>query len=421
MQLGAYSLGDMIGASATGLAWRGFTSQPRTRCAAGFPPKFILNPQLDTIMRRRNFVGLAVGGGLVAAGAVGYLLSDKRNLLRVDFKPADDPPAALQPDEREILYLASLAPSGHNTQPWFVQPLEPLHWIIGNDRRKWLPAVDPEQRETLLSLGAFLQNLELAAEDFGYACRWMMLATTNQDERVMDVQLTKTGSPNSTNIESMKHRRTLRAGFSREILRQTDVAHLVAGEPEFIHYLPATGRQSRFIDEQTIEANRLQAYRDPAQQELADWIRLSSAEARKYRDGLTTGGMEIEGLAGWAVRNFYGHASVLKPSFRERGIDQVRKEVSASAGWILITSKDASVASLLETGRRMQRLFLKVRDRGIALHPMTQILEEPSTRQSFPSAIGLADPVQFILRTGYVANYPPPVSLRRPVAWFLRQ
>ncbi|MCI3936293.1 hypothetical protein MQX03_03730 [Chryseobacterium aahli] len=33
-------------------------------------------------------------------------------------------------DEKEILILASLAPSGHNTQPWFVKYHEPFHWTI---------------------------------------------------------------------------------------------------------------------------------------------------------------------------------------------------------------------------------------------------------------------------------------------------
>jgi len=61
-----------------------------------------------------------------------------------------------------------------------------------------------------------------------------------------------------------------------------------------------------------------------------------------------------------------------------------------------------------------------VRERGIDLHPMTQILEEPSTRQALPSAVELETNVQFILRVGYVSDYLLPVSLRRPMAWFLR-
>ena len=131
--------------------------------------------------------------------------------------------------------------------------------------------------------------------------------------------------------------------------------------------------------------------------------------------------MEIEGFPGWLVRNFYDEDDVMKEDFRERGINKVKQEVAASAGWILITSKDNSVATLLEAGRRMQRLFLKVREKGIAIHPMTQILEEASTQQALNQAIGISENVQFLLRTGYVKNYPSPVSLRRPVDWFIRK
>ena len=130
--------------------------------------------------------------------------------------------------------------------------------------------------------------------------------------------------------------------------------------------------------------------------------------------------MEIEGFSGWVVRNFYSQDNVMKKDFRETGLDKIKQEVSESAGWILITSKDNSVATLLETGRRMQRLFLKVREKSIAIHPMTQILEEASTRQTLNQSIGMSENIQFILRVGYVKNYPSPVSLRRPVDWFIR-
>ncbi len=361
-----------------------------------------------------------MGGAIPIAGAATYLLSDRSNLSRGNISPADNDSTTLNQDEKQILYLASLAPSGHNTQPWFVQYLEPYRWIIGNDRSRWLPAVDPTQRETMLSLGAFLQNLEYAAGSLGYICRWTVLASTNQDERVMEVRLVKGAAKNPLDTGAIQNRRTVRSHFSGDALKREDVAHLIGAEPEFIHYLPVAGKECRFINEQTIEANRLQSYRDPAQRELADWIRFSSKDAARYRDGLTTAGMEIEGISGWFVRNFYGKRDVMKTNFRERGIDQVVEEVSMSAGWFVVASEDASVAALLETGRRMQRLFLKVQERGIALHPMTQILEEPSTLQTLNQSIGMSKNIQFLLRVGYVKMYPPPVSLRRPVGWFVR-
>jgi hypothetical protein len=370
-------------------------------------------------MKKRKFIGIA-GGTVIAVGATSYLLSDKSNLSRADIKPIDNHNTTLKPDEKEILFLASLAPSGHNTQPWFVQYLEPYHWMIGNDKTKWLPAVDPTQRETILSIGAFIQNLEYAAGSFGYVCDWNLLATTPQDDRVMEVKLIKEKSNNAFDTAKIKSRRTVRSGFLSDVLKGEDLKYLVNSEPELIHYLPATSKESQLISQQTIEANRLQAYRNPAQQELADWTRFSNKNAEENRDGLTTASMEIEGVPGWVVRNFYDQASVMKNDFREQSIDRIKQEVSASAGWILITSQGNSVATLLETGRRMQRLFLKVRERSIAIHPMTQILEEASTRQMLNQSIGMSEEIQFILRAGYLKNYPPPVSLRRPVEWLLR-
>ena len=94
------------------------------------------------MMNRKKFIG-TTSATVIAVGTIFYLLSDKSNLVRADIKPTSRPNSVLNPDEKEILTLASLAPSGHNTQPWFVQYIEPYHWIIGNDRTKWLPAVDP--------------------------------------------------------------------------------------------------------------------------------------------------------------------------------------------------------------------------------------------------------------------------------------
>ena len=370
-------------------------------------------------MDRRRFI-TQFGKLLPVAGAALYLLSDKRNLIRADVEPFAESERFYEPAETEILFLASLAPSGHNTQPWFVQYLEPFHWIIGNDRSRWLPAVDPNQRETILSIGAFLQNIEYAAGHFGYACDWKLLAARNSDEKVVEVSLKKSAYAADFAIETIRSRRTVRSNFANEAIRTNDLDDLLASDPEFFHYLPPDSDASRFINEQTIEANRLQAYREPAQQELRDWIRFSNREARKHRDGLTTGSMEIDGFAGWFVRNLYTHDNVLSEDFRERGLNKVSEQVSAHGGWILATSNDESVAGLLEAGRRMQRLFLRVRERSIAIHPMTQILEEPATCAILNQAVGITESVQFILRAGYVNDYPPPVSMRRPVGWFLR-
>ena len=364
---------------------------------------------------------MQVSGGMVLiAGGLSYLMTDMKNFVRKDITNDSDQLFPLYPDEREILYLSSLAPSGHNTQPWFVKYIEPYHWIICNDKSKWLPAVDPTQRETILSIGAFIQNMEYAASHYGYCCQWNLLSGSNQDENIMQVRLLKTPGTPAFDISKIKQRRTVRSKYLNDILKKEHLISLTAGEERYFHYVRRDTKEFHWLNEQTIGANRQQIYRDAAEKELGDWIRFSNKEAERYCDGLTPASMEIEGVTGWVIRNFYNKSSVMNKSFREQGLDKVKNQVSHSAGWLVITSKDSTTASLLETGKRLQRLLLQIREKGIAIHPMTQVLEENPFSQNVNRELGIMEPIQFILRCGYINNYPDPVSLRRPVKWFLR-
>ena len=371
-------------------------------------------------MNRKQFLGIAAGT-IVVAGVTYYLSSDKSNFVRADSRKNEPNSIPLKPDEREILTLASLAPSGHNTQPWFVKYIEPYHWIIGNDRSRWLPAVDPTQRETILSIGAFLQNLEYAANNLGYSCEFNVLASTNQEENVVEVWLSKLGSIHLFDIQKIKNRRTVRSNYLGENLKKEDMNYLMKDESDAIIYFQNFSKEHKYLNEQTIEANKIQSYRDDAQGELANWIRFSSKDVEKYRDGLTMASMDIEGVSAWVLRNFYNKANVMTKDFRENGIKKIIKEVSgASAGWLLLTSLDNSTNSLLETGKILQRLWLKVRDKNIAIHPITQIIEEPETNKNLNASLGITEPIQFLLRVGYLKDYPEAVSVRRAVDGFVR-
>ena len=130
--------------------------------------------------------------------------------------------------------------------------------------------------------------------------------------------------------------------------------------------------------------------------------------------------MEIQGFAGWFVRNFYNRESVLKQSFREQTVDVVAKQVKTGGGWVVVTSTDSRIQTLVEYGRAFENVFLKARDKMIAIHPMTQMLEETPWKNKVAMELGVPGEVQWILRIGYVKSYPDPVSLRAPVSRFVR-
>jgi len=381
------------------------------------------------IISRRSLLQYA-GEGMLLLGGLPFLNScsgvKRDDLLRLNDKKESI--KGLEKDELEILYLASFAPSGHNTQPWIVKVVEPKHWIIGSDRKRWLPAVDPENRELFLSIGAFIENLVLAAGTFGHSIDIQIIAKNRTDTEIAEVRFQK-DKPIDFPVEKIKKRRTVRSNYLDQEMKVDDIKFITKHDTRSCliptvsphgFYFPNTSPQGKYLQEGTIEANRKQAFRDPAQEELANWIRWSNKEGKIHRNGLTPESMEIKGIGGLFVQNFYDRQSVLKKSFREQTVDIVAKQVKTCGGWLVVTSQDSSIPTLIEYGRVWENMLLKIRDKMIAIHPMSQMFEEDPWKNRVAKELGLTGEAQWILRIGYLKSYPDPVSLRMPVSWFIQ-
>ncbi len=372
------------------------------------------------ITRRRL---IEIGGtGIIAASLPG-LLTSCGGVVRKDLDSEDNHlknRTGLPEDIFEIIKYASLAPSGHNMQPWSVTIKSSLEFIIGSDKKRWLPAVDPDNREAMLSIGAFIENLTSAAAAFGYESTFRVTANNSFDSDLVSIKLNK-AKTDGFDLNKISRRRTVKKGYLPDELKSDDVKKISMISPGQIFYFPRSSEHAKCLKDWTIESYSHQTWRDDAQRELAGCIRFNKKDTGKFRYGLTTEGMEIQGIAGWYVRNFMNNEDAMAKSFREQGIDIYSKNAGEGAGWIIITGKSSGVAGLIETGRIFQRLALSVREMNIALHPMTQILEEKKWRDQMTAMHRPGMIPQFILRVGYLNSYPEPVSVRRPVDWFIKQ
>jgi hypothetical protein len=372
-------------------------------------------------LNRRNFLKKALASGMMAAGS-GTLLSACSGIRRSDLPDqsiAGHTANQLDAVDNSILYYASLAPSGHNSQPWYVRVLDPNEWIIGVDPDRCLPAVDPTNREVLLSIGAFAENLSIAAGVFGLKAEMEVIANDPYEQDVIKVTLKKT-KPTDYPLQRITRRMTVKHGYLSKEIEKLDIRALSEPLKGRLFYFPRGTDHATCIEEGTIENFRLQSQRDDAQKELVHWLRLSNKEAERRRDGLTLQGMEIRGFKGWFVRSFIDPEDFLKPSFRKQGVDQITKLARQGGGWLVITSQAQTVSDLIDCGRRFERMALTARERNIAIHPMTQYLEEKSGLKQIAAEHEQRLIPQFVLRIGYLSTYPEPVSLRRPVSWFVR-
>lgn len=318
-----------------------------------------------------------------------------------------------------ILYYASLAPSGHNAQPWSVKLKSLSEWVVSADPRRRLPAADPDNRALLIGIGAFLENLFLAARAFGYDANIDIIAENAFDTAIAKVTL-QAAKPVEYPLERLTMRRTVKKGLLAGELKRDDISALTKAIGPDIVYFPRTSMHAQCIEEAQVEAYRIQTHRQEALKELTAWLRLNDREAREHRDGLTTEGMEIGGLKGWYIRNFMSPEDMMSDFSKKMSIDLNEELVQQGAGWIVITSKSHHVADIIESGRQFERVALISRERKIALAPMTQLIEEHTVREAFDSHHKAEIIPQMVLRVGYLNHYPDPVSLRRPVHCFTR-
>jgi nitroreductase len=370
------------------------------------------------MIKRRDFLKQ-----LFAAGAVigsGTLIGACSGITRADLpvtETAGQPLPGLDPTARRILYYASLAPSGHNSQPWRVRIESVNTWIVEADGDRRLPCVDPNNRELMLSLGAFAENLSLAAGALGRHADIEVIADSSHDRDVLRIVL-RPGSANGKLLSLLTSRRTVKHGHLPKEIIAEDVASLSHQAGGGLFYFPRTSSHAACIREAAVESFRIQAARDDAQRELVRWLRLRNREAMRHRDGLTPEGMEIQGIANWFVRHFVTPEDFMETDFRKKGVEVTAQLAREGGGWMVITSSGNSVADLIDTGRRFQRMALAARPRDIGIQPMTQVLEEKSGRVAIAGNHNRHFFPQFVLRVGYLDRYPKPVSLRRPVEWF---
>ena len=323
-------------------------------------------------------------------------------------------------DIYKMLDYASLAGSSHNTQPWKVEVYQNDSLVIYADESRQLKVVDPKGIELYISVGAFIENLDRAANALGYQSDWTFYETSlNAGMPVASIKLKKSDSHiQSEKLKELELRTTLRIPFDTLNIKNEDRDNLIGVDSEQITFLPANSPSGRFVAKKELEAYKIQAYQKTAQEELASWIRFSNKDVNSKRDGLTPAGMGINGIAGFFVRHFFNPKDSKKESFVKSGVEKTQKQVENCGGWVLLSTNKNTISEWIKIGRIYERLNIQCRTLNLGFHPMNQIIEVKAIESELTNYLNTDHTIRFVSRIGYVNTYPAPVSKRRAVEQF---
>lgn len=303
----------------------------------------------------------------------------------------------------ELVRSAVLAPSSHNTQPWRFR-LEPGVGIaLYADRTRALPVNDPDDRELVISCGAALLNLRVAAAAAGLEPRVRLLPEPAEPDLLARVALVPGTelAADAALAEAIVLRRTYRRRFRSEPVAEQvldELAHAVSSEGAWLHVL-ATDQLRSAAAALVAEGDAAQWANPSWRRELAVWL-----HPRRRGDGLSLPGL-VAPVAQAVVRSFDMGGGV---AARDR---QLADESPVLA--VLGTSADGE-ADRLAAGQALQRLLLQGCRRGLQASYLNQAVQVPALRIKLQQLLGRGGFPQLLLRLG-VPEGALPASPRRPL------
>ncbi len=315
---------------------------------------------------------------------------------------------------RFLLQWAVLAPSRHNTQPWTFE-IEGDELRAYADPTRSLPVADPDGRQLVMSCGAALVNLRLAAAHFGHATSLEIPPGHRRDGLLARVRLEERSASTPETEEmfrAMSRRRTNRLpldgrdppeGLVTSLLREArrGGASLRPVEPHLrrvVADLVAEG------DERQWSSSRFRA-------EVAGWTRTNSSTRR-------------DGLPGYAL-GMSDAAAFLQPLLvriqnRARAeADRDRRRALGTKALLVLSTPGDGTAEWVRAGEALQRVLLRACAAGLFASYFSQPIETPALRRRLADVIGDRGAPQVMFRLGY--GLEPRPTPRRTVEEVLRR
>jgi hypothetical protein len=315
--------------------------------------------------------------------------------------PAEGRHESVLTDEqvREVVALAALAPSVHNTQPWrFVWDGRALE--VYDDPSRAVPVIDPTGRERILSCGAAIENAALAVRGLGRECTVDLLPVATQPELLARLAPgSEAAAPPEEHalLEAIPRRYTDRGRFLAKPVGREVIDRLRAGAEGEGAWLRAVEREGEQIALSVLlsHADDVEAA-DPAYlEELQRW-RTHGPEA----EGVPDAAVPAEGVAGrgsdYQLRDFDAGRADPVP-----GATMAEPPVPEHPVVVIIGTVADEPRDWLRAGMALGRVLLQATVDDLAASPMTQVVEVERLRARLRQELNLVGMPQVVLRLGY--------------------
>lgn len=290
-----------------------------------------------------------------------------------------------------IVEQARFAPSVHNTQPWLVRLGGPSRLEILLDEKHVLKEGDPTGRQTVISLGIFIEALAIAAAHEGFK----LTGVEQRDDGAAELTFAAAKAVDNSGLLSLLRRRCSDRSIYKPAGIESSVRHQLSG------VATAEGVSVRVVTDPPL----LQKIADLTSKGIA--VALSSPGFRRELSRYLSlpGSSKKRGIA---VRSLYIPflVAMLEPAILRLGINlktesrlEKRRWLSAS-GVVLILGDGDMPRYWLEAGRAYLRVSLAIEAAGLSQATSAAIVEASNYHDDIEAALGTSQRVLALIRIG---------------------
>lgn len=303
-----------------------------------------------------------------------------------------------------VVELACRAPSVHNSQPWRMTAADGVLRIFV-ERHRVPHATDHSGREALISCGALLDHLRVAAAAAGWHAEVERFPNPNNLDHLSTIEFHRAesvGDADRSRADAILHRRTDRLPFAAP-----------SNWPAFEKVLLAT------IDPDNAT---LDVLGEGARTQLADASRLTEALRRdddSYHAELRwwTGLFETADGVPYSALPADDDGVSIARDFPAGTLSGDRPKSDHSVIVALSTYEDSHIYAL-GCGEALSAILLEATMVGLSTCTLTHLTELDASRDILRSLIGGSGEPQLLIRIGRVPilGEQPPITPRRPLA-----